>query len=56
MYERNKTYFVKAEEPIMYKRIDGKIWLDSSEYPLLDELKKYNVHDEEDNIRSLVWE
>merc|ERR1712129_537936 len=55
MYERNATYFVKAEEPIMYKRIVDKEWSNSDEYPLLDQLQKFNVNGVE-NISSLIWE
>merc|ERR1711997_1051422 len=38
MYQRYKTYFVKAVEPIMFKKVEDKIWLNSDESDLIEEL------------------
>lgn len=42
MYQRNELYFKSAEEAVMYKRIEDKTWLSSAEYPVIQELIKYN--------------
>lgn len=44
MAKRNNFYFVKAEEPILFKRVDDENWTDSWSVDLMQELKKYNTH------------
>lgn len=44
MAKRNRFYFAKAEEPIVFKRVDAVNWIDSWSVDLMEELKKWNKH------------
>eukprot|EP01084_Bolivina_argentea_P273815 466533_1 len=43
MINRNECFFKKVSEPIMFKRIQDKQWLNSSSVNFVDEIKKYNT-------------